>query len=122
MMYGVVLWSASNDDKAVIWCEDHGELAYYRQTPQGEKVALDAGDWVQFDVTMERHMRYAHNPRLVAEGVFEDLVQSLAGRAPALGTEQGRLSPAPASDVINFSLARDRLHNRKATKATTSWA
>lgn len=103
-MFGVVLWSDTQENKAVIWCEDHGDLAFYRQPDQGdqgEDVMLDAGDWVQFDVTMERHMRYAHNPRLVAEGVFSDLAESLGGAAqPKAGTPRLRRQSA---DIIPFS-------------------
>lgn len=28
-MYGVILWSDEITQKAVIWCEDHGRLAYF---------------------------------------------------------------------------------------------
>ena len=32
-MYGVILWSDQTAQRAVIWCEDHGKLAYFnRQT------------------------------------------------------------------------------------------
>ncbi len=27
-MYGVILWSDQEAQRAVIWCEDHGKLAY----------------------------------------------------------------------------------------------
>ena len=29
-MFGVVLWADPVDRKAVIWCEDHGDLAYFK--------------------------------------------------------------------------------------------
>ena len=28
-MYGVILWSDQKAQRAVIWCEDHGKLAYF---------------------------------------------------------------------------------------------
>lgn len=77
MMYGVVLWCDCRENKAVIWCEDQGDLAYYRQSETADPLNLDAGDWVQFDVTTGCDMRLAHNPRLVAEGVFGGLADSL---------------------------------------------
>lgn len=81
-MFGVVLWSDVKDRKAVIWCEDHGDLAFYRQRQEDSGVGLDAGDWVQFDLTVERHLRFAHNPRLVAEGMVPDLSAGMAGARP----------------------------------------
>ncbi len=77
-MFGVVLWSDEQEQKAVIWCEDHGDLAFYSNTGDGSRHVLDAGDWVQFDMTMERHQRFAHNPRLVYEGVYPDLADALS--------------------------------------------
>ena len=104
-MFGVVLWSDSNERKAVIWCEDHGDLAFYKQPENEDILALDAGDWVQFDLTLERQMRYAHNPRLVSEG-------SHTGIASALG-DSGLVAPVKEShpsrgsaEVIPFSVAR----------------
>ncbi|WP_146343979.1 hypothetical protein [Falsiphaeobacter marinintestinus] len=76
-MFGVVLWSDPQEQKAVIWCEDHGDLAFYRQPDDGEQVTLDAGDWVQFEMTMDRQMRHVHNPRLVAEGLFPEIANAL---------------------------------------------
>jgi len=81
-MFGVVLWRDEQEQKAVIWCEDHGDLAFYRNTDGTSRFELDAGDWVQFDMTMERHQRFAHNPRLVSEGVYQDLADALCA-APA---------------------------------------
>ncbi len=87
-MFGVVLWSDEEDHKAVIWCEDHGDLAFYRSSSDTPNVAMDAGDWVEFDLSMDRNMRFAHNPRLIAEGVFPELPESLERARPV------RLSPA----------------------------
>lgn len=85
-MYGVVLWSDEQEHKAVIWCEDHGDLAFYRKSDGDDQVALDAGDWVQFDMTMDRHLRFARNPRLVHDGVYPDLADALSAATPALPT------------------------------------
>lgn len=83
-MYGVVLWSDPDERKAVIWCEDHGDLAFYTECGAAalDAPALDAGDLVQFDMTVERHLRYAHNPRLIAEGLCPDLPEQVAGVRP----------------------------------------
>lgn len=87
-MFGVVLWSDEQEQKAVIWCEDHGDLAFYSNTGDDFRHALDAGDWVQFDMTMERHQRFAHNPRLVCEGVYPDLANALCAVSTPSTTQE----------------------------------
>ena len=94
-MFGVVLWSDEQEKKAVIWCEDHGDLAFYRNTDGTTQPELDAGDWVQFDMTMDCRQRFAHNPRLVLEGVYPDLADALCA-APLQEKEH---EPAPSNPV-----------------------
>jgi len=112
MMYGVVLWSDRQDRKAVIWCEDHGELAYYREPEDCASVSLDAGDWVQFDVASDRKQRKAYNPRLIAEGAFSGLADQLGQAAPA-----PKPAPAPArrrsAEVISFKPASAQVEGRE---------
>ncbi|MBW4708703.1 hypothetical protein KX928_13015 [Roseobacter sp. YSTF-M11] len=74
-MIGVVLWSDASDRKAVIWCEDQGDLAFLNSagdTLQSDAF-FDAGDVVQFDMEVHASMRRAHNPRLVLERAGADL-------------------------------------------------
>ena len=78
-MLGVVLWSDTHDRNAVIWCEDHGDLAFYRRTAGAKTPDLDAGDLVQFEVTLHQHRRQALNPRLIAGGVYARLADQLQG-------------------------------------------
>lgn len=62
-MIGVILWSDPTDRKAVIWCEDQGDLAYYAlagQDPLPDPF-FDVGDVVEFDVTTERDTRIVKN-------------------------------------------------------------
>lgn len=61
-MFGVILWSNAADRKAVIWCEDQGDLAYYDDSKGGLAQSNDfltAGDYVEFDVSAENSMRLA---------------------------------------------------------------
>ena len=120
-MFGVVLWSDEQEQKAVIWCEDHGDLAFYSNKDDSLRHALDAGDWVQFDMTMERHQRFAHNPRLVCEGVYPDLADALcAVPAPhsVAGPSQERtlerpeaaLSRRGSAQIIPFQSTRTTRH------------
>jgi len=78
-MYGVVLWSDAEDLKAVIWCEDHGDLAFYNGNtdPMCSAFELDAGDLVQFDLSEDRHLRFVRNPRVVADGEYPELAREL---------------------------------------------
>lgn len=84
-MIGVVLWADARDRKAVIWCEDHGNLAYYTapdpSTHEGEVAeaddCLDAGDLITFDIREERDCRLARNPRRVNAGYAPRLARNL---------------------------------------------
>ncbi len=100
-MFGVVLWSDPQEHKAVIWCEDHGDLAFYRQPQNGDQICLDAGDWVQFDMTTTRNMRLAENPRLVAEGLFAELAETLAASGLPKPTAMPRHDRRSA-DIVPF--------------------
>lgn len=119
IMFGVVLWCDVEDRKAVIWCEDHGDLAFYKSPDDSQTVAMDAGDWVEFDLSMERNMRFAHNPRLIAEGVYPELPETLEATGPA------RFAPAPAAQehrgsarIIPF--APTRLREKSERQSRTS--
>ena len=91
-MFGVVLWSDTRDRNAVIWCEDHGDLAFYRQKDSTYELCLDAGDWVEFDLQEDDNPRMARNPRLISGGLFADLPVRLGALIPGLAA-----SPAPAA-------------------------
>ncbi len=78
-MFGVVLWADTSEHKAVIWCEDHGNLAYYTGGEQSlhDGINLDAGDLIQFDLREERDMRRARNLRRVDAGHAPTLAKDL---------------------------------------------
>ena len=82
-MLGVVLWSDVSDRKAVIWCEDQGDLAYVSASDSTLRSDdfFDAGDLVQFDVETTQHMRLASNPRLIVQKAGSDLPQVLLNGA-----------------------------------------
>lgn len=82
-MFGVVLWSDAAAQKAVIWCEDQGDLAFY--TPADGSIhdapCLDAGDLIQFEVSVQQNVRKATNPQLLMQSHSPDLPEKLrAGR------------------------------------------
>ena len=116
-MFGVVLWSDDQENKAVIWCEDHGDLAFYRKSDSDDHVTLDAGDWVQFDMTMDRHLRFARNPRLIHDGAYPEIADTLGTAASNLSAS----SPAAAAQadrnsatIIPFAQAQATRRSRAA--------
>jgi hypothetical protein len=88
-MLGLVLWSDPEADKAVFWCEDQGDLAFYQGTGAdfGDREFFEAGDMVQFSVAIENHVRRAQNPRLIRQKACQDLQRNLRDQTtPASGS------------------------------------
>lgn len=108
-MFGVVLWADPVDRKAVIWCEDHGDLAYFKGSlHEGDFPEIDSGDLVQFELQRERSVRLALNPRLVAEGQFPSLADSLYKPAPVASPIAAKSDLS--GQVVSFAAAiRDRI-------------
>lgn len=107
-MYGVVLWSDQVDGKAVIWCEDHGDLAYFNGALDGAQMPdIGAGDLVQFDLRQEARVRRACNPRLVGNQHYAGLADGLAQAAPAPRRAADREGTV-AGTVISFAQAAQR--------------
>lgn len=84
-MIGVVLWTDPRQAEAVIWCEDHGELALYRNSPASNcaEMCFDVGDLVSFDVETVRSLRFARNPEVLEEAYYPELPQILKTHAEA---------------------------------------
>lgn len=83
-MLGVVLWSNISEGKAVIWCEDHGDLAFWNAAHDSEThvaCAFDAGDLVQFQLFVDAGQRRVRNPSLIAEKQFNELGERLVAEA-----------------------------------------
>ncbi|WP_270732971.1 hypothetical protein [Shimia sp. Alg240-R146] len=79
-MLGVVLWHDTKSNRAVIWCEDHGDLAYfdgYEELRDCDIAQIGAGDLVRFDVSEGQNRRFASNPTPVGHGSFAGLPQAL---------------------------------------------
>ncbi len=105
-MLGVVLWSDSAARKAVIWCEDHGDLAYYtggNETEIGHR--LDEGDLVRFDLRVADRMRYASNPRIIESKGAPGLRESLRGDAPG---DDAATGSGVGSNVVSLDRSRRR--------------
>ena len=81
-MLGVVLWSDASDGKAVIWCEDQGDLAFLNSSEDSLRTDsfFDAGDLVQFDMQEVSSLRQVSNPRLLLERAATQLPNALRVR------------------------------------------
>lgn len=100
-MMGVVLWSDPEDQKAVFWCEDHGDLAYYDASEVltlGEGF-LNPGDMVEFEVSLERRVRRAHTARVIEAKVCNELQDHLRYTA---GQSQSATNRPHAANVIDL--------------------
>lgn len=116
-MYGVVLWSDRTDSKAVIWCEDHGDLAYFNGSLDGAAMPdMDAGDLVQFDLWQDARVRRALRPRLVANQHYAGLADGLAQTAPAPRPAPDRTSSVTGT-VISLAQATQRRLTGRLTHA-----
>lgn len=97
-MYGIVLWSGDGGDKAVIWCEDHGDLAFFNgpvpSTP------LEVGDLVRFNAERCRSMRRAIDLERVAEDSFPGIVDAVRRTArPASDARRGHVVAFPVASA-----------------------
>ena len=103
-MFGVVLWSDAAAQKAVIWCEDQGELAFYTPSDRNMHDApeLDAGDLIQFDVFIQKNMRRATNPQLLTPSHSPDLPKNLRASHP----DNDSRADAKLSTVVDMSSYR----------------
>ena len=106
-MFGVVLWSDQKDSKAVIWCEDHGDLAFCNESVDDRGTLLDTGDLIQFDVLHDHDMRLARNLRKVSEGAYRGLADTLR-TLPAEGPVPVPAAQGGGADII--PLDRHRCH------------
>ncbi|GGB96952.1 hypothetical protein GCM10011363_12010 [Marivita lacus] len=101
-MFGVVLWSDAAAQKAVIWCEDQGELAFY--TPADGSIhdapVLDAGDLIRFDVIVEENVRTARNPQVLMPSHSPDLPGKLRA-----GTREtaNKAAPRESQKVVHLA-------------------
>lgn len=120
-MLGVVLWHDQKSDRALIWCEDQGDLAYFNGIDSpftSEEATLGTGDLVRFDVKERANVRYVSNPIPVTRAAFSSLSDMLrhalnlpenkgaglvdaASRAPAggSGTRMAEIVPFPVPSL-----------------------
>ncbi|MGR3313138.1 hypothetical protein [Roseovarius indicus] len=81
-MFGVVLWSGSATHRAVVWCEDHGNLAFLLgdRSSSGssqQDVALVPGDIVKMQLRTHGDMRIIEEIELLEPEVYKDISRQL---------------------------------------------
>ena len=104
LMLGVVVWSKESTQAAVIWCEDHGAIAYLKGydglAEQPDYLSADpapprwpaVGDLVMLETVVVGGLRRAHNLSIVEADWGAALPISLIAAAPQGAGED----PAPA--------------------------
>lgn len=98
-MYGVVLWSDRKRNKAVIWCEDHQNLAFFKRDCDAAEVSQFApGDLVEFDLREENELRLAVDPCLVAPHEYPAIAANLKSATAGLQREPIALPRAETRD------------------------
>jgi len=111
-MYGVVLWNDHDQGRAVIWCEDHGNLAFFNGETDAQTAhlpdGLEPGDLVQFDMNESKRMRLAHNLTLVAPDEYPSLADDLREAGKSSGRPEPRHAVATPSNIIPFGLRLSR--------------
>ena len=106
-MLGVVIWTDVAENKAIIWCEDHGELAFLGEQPQvgTDTLSFDQGDLIQFDLTEHRNLRLARNAKKVAQHYCSDLGEVIA-TAQAVQADIIAGSSTQSARLISLDSAR----------------
>lgn len=82
-MIGVILWQDTAVGKAVVWCEDQGDLAFFnaRETTRAMDDLLEVGDVVRFESRIEDNLRIATNVTKLLEN-WGSLLQDSLSRLP----------------------------------------
>ena len=100
-MIGVILWSDPTEKKAVIWCEDHGDLAFMSQPDVFglSDAFVDVGDVVEFDLRTKRTTRQVENVKILSEARAAPLVNELRIAQPEVSNHVQQ-----TAEVIPFRL------------------
>ena len=114
-MYGAVLWADRCSNRALIWCEDHGELAFFEGEPSGSSDAskFEEGDFVAFKIRDGRGMRLAFEVKVVATEAYPRLAADLRCAtsddnpeyAAAPDSEERKILPFPVQSGVDARTA-----------------
>ena len=116
-MFGVVLWSSSEAETAIIWCEDHKDLAVlclskHQRCGRAQPVA---GDLLRFDTYEENGVRKAVNAINVANSHCQGLEDALKAAVPdAQPAPEATQTVSPCAEIVPFP-GKLRLQEAAAT-------
>ncbi len=124
-MCGVVLWANTDDRKAVVWCEDQGNLAFYIASGEADpsQVTLDAGDLIEFELREEPQFRRVTNPTLLVQDHAPELAAQLGSCTDLPGAAPAVAAAAPerhGANVVPFRRMRDWAPLPLAAKQVTA--
>ncbi|MFU1476721.1 hypothetical protein ACM25N_03040 [Roseovarius sp. C7] len=89
-MMGVVLWSDVKDNRAVVWCDDHGDLAFYKPRKSSVNAAtFQPGDLIEFELREASQMRIVSRPQVLERDSHPNLVDELKQVGEAMGIVSG---------------------------------
>lgn len=92
-MIGVVVWSSRQREKAVIWCEDQGALAYLqgRDALLNQNFWPEPGDLLELDSEVIGNLRHARRVSLLSEKSCTQLPAALRQSVEAARPDHLRL-------------------------------
>ena len=104
-MNGVIIWSEHISKRAIIWCEDHGRLAFFKaeKTLQGELFrknqvfAYESGDMVSFTVDEQADLRLARDLQWVSRQKYPHLAEQLKA-----GSSSVAAVARPSGNIVQF--------------------
>ena len=110
-IFGVVLWCDGNNESAVIWCEDHAQLAFYKKSGQEDvtdQFELQVRDLVKFDVIQLGELRMASNIALMSATEYPSLTRDLVAGTKGIGVAHMTGSQVdPSGNILHFSRSPD---------------
>lgn len=119
-MYGAVLWSDRCNGRALIWCEDHGNLAFFNSDADNDvdDLTFEEGDLVRFKVRDGQGMRLAFEVTVVSAEEYPSLAAGLRTAASApresnCGTPDGQAGRGKIVPFDPGAKDRDRPAARK---------
>ena len=121
-MNGVIIWSEHVSKRAIIWCEDHGRLAFFKaeETLQGELsrknqvFAYESGDMVSFTVDEQADLRLARDLQWVSRQKYPHLAEQLKA-----GSSSVAAVARPSGNIVQFKESRYRCTPNQSTTSTT---
>lgn len=87
-MFGVIIHISADRNRAIIWCEDHGPLAYVRadKALRDDGAALEVGDCVRFSARTDGEFRVGRALQSISlppVAALPDLLRSQGSTQPS---------------------------------------